>query len=38
MSPAAKALMTASFSLGFILPWTQATRRWGNTCSWSILA
>ena len=30
--------ITASFSLGFILPWTKATLRSGNTSDWSFLA
>ena len=38
VSWAAKAAMTASFSLGFILPWTKATLRSGNTSDWSFLA
>lgn len=33
LSPAAKADMTASFSFGFIFPWSTATRRSGKTSS-----
>ena len=38
VSRAAKAAITASFSFGFILPWTWATRRSGNTSCWSFAA
>ena len=37
-SPAAKAVITASFSLAFILPWTKDTRRSGNTSRWRVWA